>query len=92
MAYSNIDDFDLPPKVTVRVAQTDEENRQGLQSFAMFQMMQGGQWDNWSNDDFITLCEEPEMLVEMTPLAREILVRWSGERAMAKNPDAGLDD
>lgn len=87
MAYSNIDDFDPLPKVTVRVAQTDEENRQARKWFAMASMKQGGNWDNWSNDDFIALCEEPEMLADMTPLERELIARLAAAWEMVSNAD-----
>ncbi len=90
MANHSIDDFDPAPKVRVRVAQTDEENREALKAFALFKMQQGGKWDNWSNDDFIALCEEPEFLVDCTPLERELIIRLSTAWEMAKDPDYGL--
>ena len=90
MAFRNIDEFDPLPKVRVAVAQTASENRAALESCAMFKMKQGSKWDDWTNDDFIALCYEPEMLADMTPLERELLARLAGAWEMALNPDAGL--
>jgi len=90
MASLNIDDFDPLPQVRVAVAQTDEENRACREWHTVQRMKQGGKWDDWTNDDFIALCYEPEMLAEMTPLERELLARLAGAWEMALNPDAGL--
>lgn len=76
MADLNIDDFDPMPRVSIRVAQTPEENRTALQALTMHRMTQGGGWNDMGNDDFITLCEEPDMLADMTPLERELLARF----------------
>ena len=92
MAFRNIDEFDPLPKVRVVVAHTELENRAALESFAMFKMKQGSKWDDWTNDDFISLCYEPEMLADMTPLERELLARLAGAWEMACNPDTGLED
>ena len=91
MAFHNIDDFDPLPKVRVAIAQSDTENQASREWFAI-QAMKGGNWEDWSNDDFITLCLEPEMLDDMTPLERELLVRLAGAWEMVNNPDAGLED
>lgn len=90
--YKNVVMIDPPPRVYVAVAQTDSENRAALESFAMFKMKQGSKWDDWTNDDFISLCYEPEMLADMTPLERELLARLAGAWEIACNPDAGLED
>ena len=91
MAFRNIDEFDPLPKVRVVVAHTELENRAALESFAMFKMKQGSKWDDWTNDDFIALCYEPEMLADMAPLERELLARLAGAWEIACNPDAGLE-
>lgn len=92
MAFHNIDDFDPLPKVRVAIAQSDAENQEARKHHTLFLMKQGGNWEDWSNDDFIALCEEPEMLADMTPLERELLARLAGAWEMVNNPDAGLED
>lgn len=91
MASCSIDDFDPAPKVRVRVAQSDAENREAVKAYALYQMRQGGKWDDWGNDDFIALCEEPEFLADCTPLERELIVRLGTAWGMVKDPDYGLN-